>query len=61
MPRIPRGQLAGHAYHVLDRGNDEAVIYHMDTAYLSALRVRPIPLRLTHVFKHPLYLALQSR
>lgn len=30
MPRIPRGQVAGHAYHVLNRGNGGAVVFHKD-------------------------------
>jgi putative transposase len=37
MPRIPRGQLAGHAYHVLNRGNDGAVIFHKDGDYAAFL------------------------
>ncbi len=37
MPRIPRGQLAGHAYHVLNRGNGGAVVFHKDSDYASFL------------------------
>jgi putative transposase len=37
MPRIPRGQLAGHAYHVLNRGNGGGVIFHKDADYLAFL------------------------
>jgi len=28
MPRIPRGQLIGHAFHLLNRGNGRATIFH---------------------------------
>ena len=37
MPRIPRGQVAGHAYHVLNRGNGGAVVFHMDGDYTACL------------------------
>jgi putative transposase len=37
MPRIPRGQLAGHAYHILNRGNDSAVVFHKDADYVAFL------------------------
>jgi putative transposase len=40
MPRIPRGQVGGHAYHVLNRGNGGATIFHKDgdfTAFLDLL------------------------
>ena len=37
MPRIPRGQLAGHAYHVLNRGTGGAVIFHKDGDYAAFL------------------------
>jgi putative transposase len=37
MPRIPRGQLAGHAYHVLNRGNGGAVVFHKDDDYAAFL------------------------
>jgi hypothetical protein len=37
MPRIPRGQLAGHAYHVLNRGNGGAAIFHKDADYAAFL------------------------
>ncbi len=33
MPRIPRGQIVGHAYHVLNRGNARATIFHKDGDY----------------------------
>ncbi|GIX48877.1 MAG: transposase [Candidatus Tectimicrobiota bacterium] len=28
MPRIPRGQMAGYAYHVINRGNARAPVFH---------------------------------
>jgi hypothetical protein len=28
MPRIPSGQVAGHVYHVLNRGNGGAMVSH---------------------------------
>ncbi len=28
MPRIPRGQTAGYAYHVLNRGNARTQVFH---------------------------------
>jgi hypothetical protein len=28
MPLIPRGQVARHAYHVLNRGNGGAMVFH---------------------------------
>ena len=40
MPRIPRGQVGGYAYHVLNRGNGGARIFHKDgdfTAFLDLL------------------------
>jgi putative transposase len=37
MPRIPRGQLPGHAYHVLNRGNGSAVVFHKDVDYATFL------------------------
>ena len=37
MPRIPRGQVAGPAYHVLNRGNGGAVIFHKDGDYAAVL------------------------
>jgi putative transposase len=33
MPRIPRGHLPGLAYHVLNRGNGRATIFHKDADY----------------------------
>ena len=37
MPRIPRGQLAGHAYHVLNRGNGGVVVFHKASDYAAFL------------------------
>lgn len=30
MPRIPRGHLAGRAFHVLNLGNGGAPVFHAD-------------------------------
>jgi putative transposase len=48
MPRIPRGQVAGHAYHVLNRGNGGAVVFHKDGDYTALL-----DLLATAKAKHP--------
>jgi putative transposase len=37
MPRIPRGQIGGHVYHVLNRGNGGAVVFHKDADYQAFL------------------------
>jgi len=37
MPRIPRGQVAGNAYHVLNRGNGGAVVFHKEGDYTAFL------------------------
>jgi len=37
MPRIPRGKVAGHAYHVLNRGNGGATVFHKDGDYTAFL------------------------
>jgi putative transposase len=39
MPRIPRGQVAGHAYHVLNRGNGGATVFHKDGDYVAFLHL----------------------
>ncbi|MDH5668630.1 MAG: transposase [Nitrospira sp.] len=39
MPRIPRGQVAGHAYHVLNRGNGGAPVFHKDADYAAFLEL----------------------
>jgi hypothetical protein len=46
MPRILRGQVAGHAYHVLNRGNGGAVIFHKDGDYAAFLALRRTPHRI---------------
>jgi hypothetical protein len=43
MPRVPRGQIAGDAYHVLNRGNGGAVIFHGVAGLESSLRPRGGP------------------
>ena len=43
MPRIPLGQVAGNAYHVLNRENSDAVVFHKEgiyTAFLDLLATR---------------------
>lgn len=37
MPRIPRGHRAGHAYHILNRGNGGATVFHKDGDYAAFL------------------------
>lgn len=37
MPRIPRGQVAGHAYHILNRGNSGVTVFHKDGDYAAFL------------------------
>jgi putative transposase len=37
MPRIPRGQVAGYAYHVLNRGNGGMTVFHKDGDYSAFL------------------------
>jgi putative transposase len=37
MPRIPRGQVAGHAYHILNRGNGGTPVFHKDGDYTAFL------------------------
>lgn len=39
MPRIPRGHLAGHAFHVLNRGNGGATVFHTDGDYRAFLEL----------------------
>lgn len=39
MPRIPRGFSAGHTYHVLNRGNGGAAVFHKDTDYAAFLEL----------------------
>jgi putative transposase len=35
MPRIPRGQQAGFVYHVINRGNGRATIFHKPQDYFG--------------------------
>ena len=51
MPRIPRGQVAGHAYHVLNRGNGGAAVFHKEGDYIAFL-----DLLATAKAKHPVKL-----
>ena len=37
MPRIPRGEIGGHAHHVLNRGNGGSVIFHAAGDYWAFL------------------------
>lgn len=39
MPRIPRGPQAGQVYHVINRGNGGAVVFHKDGDYLACLNL----------------------
>lgn len=48
MPRIPRGHLTGHAFHVLNRGNGGATVFHKDRDYTAFL-----DLLATAKAKHP--------
>jgi hypothetical protein len=45
MPRIPRGQQAGFVYHVINRGNGRATIFHKPQDYFG--------LRLFQTFQEP--------
>ena len=37
MPRIPRGQQGGHAYHVINRGNGRTTVFHKSQDYEAFL------------------------
>ena len=39
MPRIPRGQQAGYAYHVINRGNGRATVFHKSQDYEAFVSV----------------------
>ena len=39
MPRIPRGQLIGHAFHLLNRGNGRQTVFHSDGDYAAFIRL----------------------
>ena len=58
MPRIPRGQLAGDAYHVLNRGNGVAVIFHGVAGLESSLRPRRRPRNTPDKWPLPLFFTL---
>ena len=45
MLRIPRGQVAGQAYHVLNRGNSGATVSHQDNDYSAFLDLLATPPR----------------
>ena len=66
MPRIPRGHLAGHAFHVLNRGNGGATVFHADGDYqafldlLAAARARhPVKLLAFCLMPNHFHLVLQ--
>ena len=37
MPRIPQGQQGGYAYHVINRGNGQATVFHNAQDYEAFL------------------------
>jgi putative transposase len=37
MPRIPRGQQGGYAYHVINRGNGRGTVFHKSQDYKAFL------------------------
>jgi len=39
MPRIPRGEFAGYCYHVLNRGNGRARVFHTDADYRAFIQL----------------------
>ena len=39
MPRIPRGQTAGYAYHVRNRGNAQTQIFHKAEDYTACVKL----------------------
>ncbi len=39
MPRIPRAQIPGYAYHVINRGNARATVFHKDDDYLAFINL----------------------
>jgi putative transposase len=45
MPRIPRGQMAGQVYHVINRGNGGTTIFHKDGDYRAFLNLLVIAKR----------------
>jgi putative transposase len=43
MPRIPRARVGGHTYHVLNRGNGGATVFHKDGDYSAFLQLLVSP------------------
>jgi putative transposase len=43
MPRIPRGQQAGFVYHVINRANGRATIFHKPQDYQAFLSILKSP------------------
>jgi len=39
MPRIPRGQLDGQAFHVLNRGNGRATVFHKEADFRAFIEI----------------------
>ncbi|MBK9308796.1 MAG: transposase [Nitrospira sp.] len=39
MPRIPRGYSIGYAYHILNRGNGGATVFHKDADYAAFIEL----------------------
>lgn len=39
MPKIPRGQQAGFVYHVINRGNGRATVFHKAQDYQAFLSI----------------------
>src|SRR2546425_12777350 len=67
MPRIPRGEIGSHVYHILNRGNGGRVIFHAAgdyRAFLDMLAVakRSFPVKVFAFCLMPnhFHLALQS-
>lgn len=49
MPRIPRGQLIGRAFHLLNRGNGRATVFHSDGDYSAFIRPLAMAKQRAHV------------
>jgi putative transposase len=49
MPRIPRGQLIGHAFHLLNRGNCRATVFRNDGDYSAFIRLLAMAKHRTHM------------
>ena len=49
MPRIPRGLIGGQAYHVLNRGNGGATVFHKDGDYAAFLELLAAAKKKFHV------------